>query len=104
MLSETYWVDSHLTVAFDAYNFCKKITQKKNGGEIVILVTESISASFILTPVLAHLECIGVSTMLPDGKNLVPISAHCPKGDVEPSDIVSLFDQSSNLCIIGGDF
>ena len=93
LLSETHWVDSH-PVAFDAYNCFVKNRADKNGGGVAILVKKSISASLIPSPVLAHIECIGVSILLPDGKNLVLISAYCPKGDAEPSEIASLFDQS----------
>lgn len=103
LLSETHWVDSH-PAAFDAYNCFVKNRTDKNGGGVAILVKKSISASLILSPVLAHIECIGVSILLPDGKNLVLISAYCPKGDAEPSEIASLLDQSNNLCVIGGDF
>lgn len=103
LLSETHLVDSH-PVSFVAYNSFVKNRTDRNGGGVAILVKKSIPVSLVQIPYFVHLECVGVSVKLPDGKNLILISIYGPKGDADPSEKDSLFNLFDNAMIIGGDF
>lgn len=61
-------------------------------------------AILVNTPVLVHIECIGVSILLPNNKNLTFVSAYCPKGDAALEEIDSLLYLFDNSYIVGGDF
>lgn len=103
LLSETFWRDQY-TIKFSDYTPFF-VNRQSLGGGVAILVKKSITASRISLPLLNSIEVVCISMKLHNNDTIDVFSVYCPNGNsCSPDDLQSLFNLSSNSCIIGGDF